>query len=129
MCLVSECDKPSTSTYNIICYKILVPVGGKLVTPYRDFLFPLNEVLEDKVEAKFMPLSYGHIMIEGGYFHSYKSLSMAKKKVDELKRKTKDKKKVFKIYKAEIPSGTNFFEGQFEDICSKSLKIIEECCD
>lgn len=127
MCLVSETKTPSTSTYDITCYKILIPVGGKLFTPYRDFLFPVGEVVVDPVDKEPFEV-FGVLMIEGGYFHSYKNINAAKKKAEELKRKV-PKGKTLKIYKAQIPTGVPFFEGQFEDICSKSLKIIEECFD
>lgn len=127
MCLISEIKTPSTSTYNIQCYKILIPVGGKLFTPYRDFLFPVGEVVVDKVD-KAPSEVFGILMIEGGYFHSYKSLDAAKRIVEELKRKI-PKGKVLKIYNAEIPAGVEFYEGHFEDLCSKALKIVNECCD
>lgn len=127
MCLISEKKTPSTSTYDIQCYKILIPVGGKLFTPYRDFLFPVGEVVVDKVD-KEPSECFGVLMVEGGYFHSYKNLASAKKKVEELKRKV-PKGKVLKIYHAEIPAGVDFYEGQFEDLCSKALKIVGECCD
>lgn len=127
MCLVSEIKTPSTSTYDIKCYKILIPIGDKLFTPYRDFLFPVGEVVVDPVN-KEPSECFGFLMIKGGHFHSYKSLSAAKKKVEELKRKV-PKGKVLKIYNALIPSNTEYYEGQFEDICSKVLKITDECDD
>lgn len=127
MCLVSENKTPSTSTYDITCYKILIPVGGKLFTPYRDFLFPVGEVVVDEVDKEPSEV-FGRLMIEGGYFHSYKNVNAAKRKIEELKRKV-PKGKVLKIYEAQIPNGTPFFEGQFEDLCSKSLKILEEYID
>lgn len=127
MCLVSTTQVPSTSTYDITCYKILIPVGGKLFTPYRDFLFPVGEVVVDPIDQE--PFSvFDVFMIEGGYFHSYKNIRAAKKKVEELKRKI-SKGKTLKIYEAQIPNGTPYFEGQFEDLCSKSLKILEEYID
>lgn len=127
MCLVSEKKTPSTSTNDIKCYKILIPVGGKLFTPYRDFLFPVGEVVVDEVD-KEPSECFGFLMIEGGHFHSYKSLNAAKKKVGELKRKV-PKGKVLKIYNAVIPANTEYYEGQFEDICSKALKVTDECND
>lgn len=127
MCLVSEKKTPSTSTYDIQCYKILIPVGGKLFTPYRDFLFPVGEVVVDKVNKEIFE-HCGALIVEGGYFHSYKNLAAAKKKVEELKRKI-PKGKVLKIYNAIIPAEVDYYEGQFEDLCSKALKVIDECCD
>ena len=125
MCLVSEKKIPSTNTNNIKCYKILIPVGDKLFTPYRDFIFPISEVVIDKVDKE--PSEYfGFLIIEGGYFHSYKNLEAAKKKLEELKRKV-PKGKVLKIYNAVIPANIEYYEGQFEDICSKALQIIDGC--
>lgn len=127
MCLISETKIPSISAHDIVCYKILIPVGGKLFTPYRDFLFTVGEVVVDKVEKEPSEV-FGVVMFEGGYFHSYKNIEAAKKKVIELQRKI-PRSKTLKIYKAQMPSGNIFFEGQNEDLCSKSLKIIEECFD
>lgn len=127
MCLVSETKIPSISTYDIQCYKILIPVGGKLFTPYRDFCFPIGEIVFDKVN-KVPTEVFGVFIIEGGYFHSYRSIAAAKKKIKELKHKV-PKVKVLKIYNAKIPAGVEFYEGQFEDICSKALEIIDECYD
>lgn len=127
MCLISETKTPLTSTYDLKCYKILIPVDGKLFTPYRDFCFPIDEVVVDKVDKKSSEY-FGFLMIEGGHFHSYKSLEAAKKKVEELKRKV-PKGKVLKIYNAVIPTNTEYYEGQFEDICSKALRVIDECND
>lgn len=127
MCLTSKEKTPSTSTHDIQCYKILIPVGCKLFTPYRDFLFPVGEVVVDEVN-KEPSECFGFLMIEGGYFHSYKSLSAAKKTAEELKRKA-PKGKVPKIYNAIIPANTEYYEGQFEDICSKALKVTDECDD
>ncbi|MDE5888576.1 MAG: hypothetical protein K2H20_01005 [Bacilli bacterium] len=127
MCLISETKIPSTSTQDIICYKILIPVGDKLFTPYRDFPFSIGEVVVDQVEKEPSEV-FGVVMFEGGYFHSYKNIEITKKKVIELQRKI-PRNKTLKIFKSQIPSGTIFFEGQNEDLCSKSLKIIEECFD
>lgn len=127
MCLVSENKVPLISTNDIKCYKILIPIGNKLFTPYRDFPFPISEVVVDKVDKEPTEF-FGFIVIEGGYFHSCKSLNAAKKKVAELKRKI-PKGNVLKIYNAVIPINTKYYEGRSEDICSKALKIIDECND
>lgn len=127
MCLTSNEKTPSTSTYNITCYKILIPVGGELFSPYRDFLFPVSKVVVDPIDKEPSEI-FGVTMIEGGYFHSYTDINTAQKKINELKRKV-PKNTVLKIYEAQIPSGTNFFIGLNKDICSKSLKIIKEYID
>lgn len=119
MCLTSETKTPSTSTYDIQCYKILIPVGSEQFTTYRDFLFSVGEVVVNKAEEKTSDC-FGVLMIEGGFSHSYENLSAAKKKVEEPKRK------ILKIYHAEIPAGVEFYKRQFEDLCSKALKIVYE---
>lgn len=131
MCLVSMTSTPSISNNDISCYKILIPVGGKLFTPYRDFLFTLNEVITDKVEVPELFPMWGSYLIEEGYFHSFQTLDEAKNKLLEIqaglkKEKRKDKPK---IYHAIIPAGTSYFLGYWGDICSKSLKITKECFD
>ena len=127
MCLVSKSETPLTSTYDILCYKILVPIGDKFLTPYRDFNFPINKVITSKDGERPFECC-GFFLVSDGYFHSYKNLTAARKKVEDLKRKL-PKDKIPKVFEAQIPSGTSFFEGQAEDICSKSLKIIKECLD
>ena len=121
MCLVSEIKTPSTSTYDITCYKILIPVGGKLFTPYRDFLFSVGEVVVDPVD-KEPSECFGFLMIEGGYFHSYKNVKAAQKKVEELKRKL-PKGKTPKIFEAKIPNGTPFFKGRLKIYVLSHLKL------
>lgn len=128
MCLATKTNTPSISTNDIDCYKILIPVGGKLITPYRDFLFPVGEVVTDEVEAP-EPKSFGNVyLIEAGYFHAYDNIKSAKKLQEGFRRKA-SKRIEFKVFKAIIPAGTPYFQNEFGDICSKSLKIVEECCD
>lgn len=129
MCLATKTNTPSISANDIDCYKILIPVGGKLITPYRDFLFPVGEVVTDEVEAP-EPKSFGNVyLIEAGYFHAYDNLRSAMRKRSELMRRLFNKKTEFKVFKAILPAGTPYFQNEFGDICSKSLKIVEECCD
>lgn len=125
MCLSSEILYPLIADKEISCYKVLVPVGGNLYTPYRDFCFPLGEVIVDKEEENSR-IMWGIKMIESGYFHAYLNLEAAKDLVKCLYRKYKMKSK---IYNAIIPKDSPYYIGQYEDICSKSLKIIEECFD
>lgn len=127
MCLVSEKRNPYTSDKDILCYKILIPVRDKLITPYRDFVFNKDIVVNDKADEKIVEISEGYFMIESGYFHALTSLQKAKETLNTIHRKQKIR--TYKIYKAIVPKDTPYYTGQFEDICSKSLKIIEECFD
>ena len=127
MCLITESKTPSISEYNISCYKILIPIGGEYITPYRDFPFSIGKVTTDLIDADPLEL-FDHYIIEEGYFHSYKNIKAAKHVLDELKRQL-PKDRVPKIFEAQIPEGTPFFEGQFGDIGSKSLLVIKEYID
>lgn len=127
MCLVSEKRNPYISDKDIQCYKILIPKGDKLVTPYRDFVFNIGNVFNDKADENITEISERHFIVESGYFHALTSLQRAKETLNTIHRKVKDK--TYKIYKAVIPKDTPYYTGQFEDICSKSLKIVEECFD
>lgn len=131
MCLVSDSKTPSISTNDIQCYKILIPVGGKLLTPYRDFSFPIGVVVVDEVPTPELDEIFGVFMVEGGYFHSYSNLETAKFHLGTIEWKYKKTRRGVtpKIYKAEIPANTQFYNGRAGDLCSKSLKIIEECVD
>lgn len=127
MCLVSEKRNPYTSDKDILCYKILIPVRDKLITPYRDFVFNKDIVVNDEAEEKIVEINKGYFIVESGYFHALTSLQKAKETLNTIHRIVRNKD--FKIYKAIVPKDTPYYTGQFEDICSKSLKIIEECFD
>lgn len=131
MCLASETSTPRISINEIDCFKILIPVGGKLFTPYRDFLFPVGEVITDEVEAPEAIQYFGVYMIEGGYFHSCVTLEAAKKLLIDIQIQMKREKRkgIPKIFRAVIPPNTPYILGRLGDICSKSLKITEECFD
>lgn len=118
MCLVTKEKDPTKSSYNIECYKVLTV---QMLSPYRDYKYTMGEVIEDEEEESVIPI-FDVYMIDKGYLHSYKTLDAAKKLVDRFKRICK-----CKIYKAEIPAGTLFYEGAFNEFCSKALKLIEEC--
>lgn len=128
MCLASESKTPSINNeYNIECYKILYLDNGNLYTPFENFHFPIGKTITDTAPDTSFE-AFGVLILESGYFHAYKTIEAAQKKLNEIKRKDK-RKRFFKIYKAEIPVGVPFYEGQFQDLCSKQLKIIEECFD
>ena len=131
MCLASKTDTPSISINEIDCFKILIPVGGKLFTPYRDFLFSIGEVITDEVEVPEVRQLFGVYLIEEGYFHSCITLEAAKKllKDIQIQMKREKRKGIPKIFHAVIPPNTPYLLGGLGDICSKSLKITEECFD
>lgn len=134
MCLISKTNIPSKTSSSIECYKVLEVTKDELFSPYIGFRFELNKIYnsnEDTINLeKYTDNKY---FVEGGFFHSCKNVNQAKRIISELhsilRRNKTSGAKVYKIFKAEIPIDTEFFEGQYEDIASKSLKIIEECFD
>ena len=50
MCLYSSQTAPLVADKDIVCFKILIPVDGKLITPYRDFIFSTNVVVKYDAE-------------------------------------------------------------------------------
>ena len=50
MYLYSKQKNPIIANNNIKCYKILIPVDGKFITPYRDFIFSTNIIVKDEAE-------------------------------------------------------------------------------
>lgn len=118
MCLVTKEKDPIKSSHSIECYKVLTI---KMLSPYRDYKYTVGGVTEDTEEESVKPI-FDVYIVEKGYLHSYKTLDEAKKLVDKFKRICK-----CKIYKAEIPEDTLFYEGMMNDYCSKALKLIEEC--
>lgn len=127
MCLITSSKTPLISKLTIKCYKILIPIGGKLVTPYRDFVFPVGRVIVDTEVENIIKTIGGFNTIESGFFHSYLERYTAKIALSMMKRTFKDAN--LKIYNAEIPLNSEFYIGEYGDLCSKALKIIDECCD
>lgn len=125
MCLVTKQPTPIVCTQDIEVFKVLVPSNGHLYSPYRDFYYPLNKVLADKSKEDIHSC-FGYYLIESGYFHSCVDLEGAKLLQFKLLHAMKIKSK---IYKGIIPKGTPIYYGEQKDICSKSLKVIEECFD
>ena len=127
MCLATPTIIPYIINTDIICYKILITTKEGLKSPYMEFIFPLRQIMVDQVEAE--PVNtFGLYIIEKGYFHSYQTKEAARNKIRQLSRRM-PKNQILKVYKASIPAGTEFFKGQYEDLCSKSLQILEECFD
>lgn len=128
MCLISNTIRPVINTSDIRCYKILVSIGNELQTPYWNFIFPLGEVIID-VEKEEISEASGKVVIQKGFFHSFTDLNIAKKRLEAFKRRFPENI-IPKIYNAIIPAGTKYYIGEIEkDICSKSLKIIDQCND
>lgn len=122
MCLFSEKKEPEIANRDIECYKILVPIGDQLYTPYRKFPFPTNTIVEDENKANIVEL-FGCYMIEEGFFHVHTLRESIIEEIKYIQRKRKQLK--LKVYKAIIPKGSQYYIGQRGDLCTKALKILE----
>lgn len=123
MCLFSEQKTPLVADKDIACYKILIPVDGKFITPYRDFIFSTNVVVKDEAEEHIGEI-FGMIEITSGFFHSFIRKDRVLEEIKTLQRKLPKGTKL-KVFKAIIPKGSAYYVGQRSDICSKALMIIE----
>lgn len=123
MCLYSEQKVPMVARENIVCYKILIPVNGKLVTPYRDFIFNTNVVTKDEAEEHIGEI-FGKTEVSSGYFHSFTTKERVLEEIKVIQRKA-PKGTTIKVFKVIIPEGTLYYVGQRDDICSKALIIVE----
>lgn len=133
MCLISETNISSKTSYTIECYKVLEVTKHELLSPYFGFLFEIGKIYYTLNEGSSDLASYNNrYFVESGFFHSCKTINKAKKVISDLqciRRRRNLSPAIYRIFKAEIPANTKFFEGQDEDIASKTLKIIEECVD
>ena len=123
MCLYSNQTKPLVTNKDIVCYKILIPIGDKLITPYRDFVFSTNVIIKDEAEEHIGEI-FGISEISSGFFHSFTTKEGVLEEIKTLQRKLPKGTKL-KVFKAIIPKGSAYYVGQRSDICSKSLIIVE----
>ena len=86
MCLYSKQKVPLIADKDIECYKILIPVDGKLITPYRDFVFSTNSIVEDEAEEHIDEL-FGTTEISSGFFHSFRTKERVLEEIKTLQRK------------------------------------------
>lgn len=123
MCLFSNQKVPLIADKDIICYKILIPIGDKFITPYRDFIFSTNTIIEDRAEEHISEI-FGVTEVTSGFFHTLSTKERVIEEVKTLQRKL-PKGTRLKVFKAIIPKGTTYYVGQRSDMCSKSLIVIE----
>lgn len=125
MCLTTTTDKPSISKENIEVYKIVQSDLSSVFVP--NFKYKVGIIMNDEA-IEDISLGFKHYFIKSGYFHSFKSLFEAEntKKTYDLYNKYHKINIKYDIYRAEIPAGTPFLEGVYnQELCSKSLKLIE----
>ena len=123
MCLYSKQKTPLIADVDIICYKILIPIDGKFVTPYRDFCFDINVLVQDEAEEHISEI-FGMTEISSGFFHTFNSKEGIIEEIKTLQRKLPKGTKL-KVFKAVIPKGSTYYVGQRSDMCSKALIIME----
>ena len=123
MCLYSKQKVPLIADKDIECYKILIPVDGKLITPYRDFVFSTNSIVEDEAEEHIDEI-FGTTEISSGFFHSFRTKERVIEEIKILQRKLPKSTKL-KVFKAIVPKCSAYYIGQRFDMCSKALIIKE----
>lgn len=123
MCLYAKQRTPLIADKNILCYKILISIGDKLITPYRDFIFNINVLVKDEAEEHISEI-FGMHEITSGFFHTLSTKESVLKEIKSLQRRLPKGTKL-KVFKAIIPKGSAYYVGQRSDMCSKALIIIE----
>lgn len=123
MCLYSKQKNPIIANNNIECYKILISIDGKLITPYRDFIFGINTIVKDEAEEHISEV-FGMTEVSSGFFHSFTTKERVLEEIETLQRKFPKGTKL-KVFKAIIPKGSIYYVGQRSDMCSKALIIME----
>lgn len=108
---------------DIVCYKILIPVDGKFITPYRDFIFSTNVVVKDEAEEHIGEI-FGMTEVSSGFFHTFTTKERVLEEIKTLQGKLPKGTKL-KVFKAIIPKGSAYYVGQRSDMCSKALIIVE----
>lgn len=118
MCLTTLDGRSKIADHDIVCFKALEYLDGKLTSPfYKGCRW---EVGRKKTNRHPIPSIRG--IVRGGHYHAYKNCK------DALR--SKGLREHWKIYKAIIPKGTKYFEGidsnGVSGYASKSLKLWEE---
>ena len=123
MCLIVHNKFPKIATKDIVCYKILKTVDGKLVSSVRNFPFKLNVRMRPKVIFKILPKMdniLGELVVEEGYFHTFVNHENAKSSSTGYNDE---------VYECIIPKGTLYFEGFYgldSSYASKCLIVKEK---
>lgn len=126
MCLKTT-QKIKTNNKEIYAYKILIFKNNILYSPYALYKYELNKILtDDKKEEIYKGSNYK--LIGKGFFHAYLKLDEAKYHLEYIK--TLQPKFECKIYRCTIPVNTkHYINDNFKEICSKSIKIMDEIND
>lgn len=119
MCLILQDNKERIAEKDITCYKIFYNVyGGKVLsTLFQRYTMTLGREYDiDCSETSNCSYKYGnHYYVEGGCFHSFKTLQGAR---GFLKREVGEHGPCL-IVKCTIPKGTKYFDGVFRNGISR----------
>lgn len=123
MYLYSSQTDPLVADKDIVCFKILVSINGKFITPYRDFIFSTNVIVKDEAEEHVGEI-FEMTEVSSGFFHSFITKERVLEEIKTPQRKLPKGTKL-KVFKAIIPRGSAYYVGQRSDMCSKALIIVE----
>lgn len=126
MCLVTYWKFPRITLKDKVVYKVLLKQSdGTLYSPFMDSEYKLNKLYKEPFIKQLFGTKQGLHKIFGPFWiHSHQYFESAEILVDD--KKTYENVHNIFIFKAIIPKFTLYYEG-LGGICSKKLKIIEEC--
>lgn len=123
MCLFAK--KKSRADSDIICYKVGIPMENGITSPYMGFPFLFNKEYTDEAPEGLQELEGKKFCVSSGFFHSFGDKKRAEKEANDLIRGYGGSI-IFKVYRAIIPKGTEYYEGILYDMCSKKIKILND---
>lgn len=124
MCLIINHRNLKTARKEITVYKVLLEdSNGVLHAPYRvNTIYKQNKHYKDTKDSVITKDSKGKRTVTAGFIHS----CVSKNKAQQFVKLLGERKWTPKIFKATIPIGSKYYEGTKQDICSKSIIILEE---
>ena len=134
MCLISNRKAPFKAINDIVVYKVLMRVnedeGSKYFAPYVISSWNGGVVYEYKKGSNF-PEGEKHIMgfvdmnvflLKSGFLHAFTSIEKAERIALEFNRdKCIEDDHEYIVVEMKIPSGSEIYYGNYEDICSNCL--------
>ena len=134
MCLVCDNLKFKTAEEDIECYKVVIKIDeNSYITPYQRFLCSLNEHYINKHEIDNYQENKNTYYVYGGVYHSFQKLSDAYFEMLWFQTINNcppqyDMGKKSVVVKCIIPKGTEYIEGNFNNLnycpCYGSKEII-----
>lgn len=125
MCLKTSYRGRNNPKTDITVYKVLIHHNGKILAPFTQYEYRLDEILTDN--AKEDVQSKGATkLISSGYFHACTTLDSAKALINNQLQKVK-REKIF-IHRGLVPARTKYYTDNKGNICAKSIKVTSETC-